>query len=80
MKSEPESLSNALRNAIIRSGLTMLEIQRHTGVNNAVIGRFVRGERGLNLTSADVLARFFRLVLVEKGGRTICPSKKRKSR
>lgn len=55
-KSQP--ISDVLRDAILNSGLPLLEFQRATGVHRASISRFLRGERSLRLDRADVLAAY----------------------
>lgn len=59
----PPTVSDALRAAVAASGLSLLAIQRATGVQRASLSRFVRGERSLRLDFADKLAAFFRLTL-----------------
>ena len=46
-----------IRHAIERDGRTRYQIAKASGVDKAVLGRFVRGERGLNLDTADRLCR-----------------------
>jgi plasmid maintenance system antidote protein VapI len=60
-------IADALRNTIIKSGMTYLGLERETGVTRASIMRFVNGERTLRLDMADRLAAFFGLELVERG-------------
>lgn len=64
------TISEALRQIILESGLTEIEIERATGVSNANLNRFMRGKRGLSLATVDKLAEHFGLELVKrKGGR-----------
>ena len=57
------TMSQALRKAIIESGLAHIALERATGVQRASIMRFVRGESSLRLDLADQLAMFFGLEL-----------------
>jgi transcriptional regulator with XRE-family HTH domain len=60
------SISEMLRQAITESGLSLLEIQRATGVKRASIMRFLRGERSLRLDKADALAAYFGLQVTQR--------------
>ena len=57
-------MTNALRNAITHSGLSLRELERATGVKRQSIVRFVRAEQTLRLDMADRLAVYFGLKLV----------------
>ncbi len=50
------TISQTLRQAIESSGRTAHEIGQASGVNHAVILRFLSGERSLRLDTADKLA------------------------
>jgi plasmid maintenance system antidote protein VapI len=56
-------ISDGLRQAIARSGVPYLRLERATGVARASIKRFVNGERSLRLDVADKLAAYFWLAL-----------------
>ncbi|MCH8853725.1 MAG: helix-turn-helix transcriptional regulator [Planctomycetes bacterium] len=60
------TISQVLREAITKSGESLADLERTTGVSNAVLSRFVRGERTLTLPTADKLARHFGLELVKR--------------
>jgi plasmid maintenance system antidote protein VapI len=62
-------IATVLRRTIVKSGMTYLALERETGVARASIMRFVNGERTLRLDMADRLAAYFRLELVERGGK-----------
>ncbi len=49
-----------------KSGESLADIERATGISNAVLSRFVRGERTLTLPTADKLARHLGLELVKR--------------
>jgi hypothetical protein len=63
-KSKPQpTLTDALRAAIVQSGLTIYRIGKATGVDTANLGRFVRGELSIRLDKADRLAAYLGLRL-----------------
>lgn len=53
---ERPTIAGQLRDAIRQSGLSDYALGRRSGVAPIVIGRFLRGVRGLNLDTADRLA------------------------
>ena len=53
--SKSKSFADTIRRAIGRGGRTRYQISQESGVNQAVIGRFVHGERNLNLLTAERL-------------------------
>lgn len=62
-----KSVSEALRQAVLDSGLPLLQIAEAAAVERASLSRFVRGERTLRLDMADRLAAYFKLELRPKG-------------
>ena len=64
MSNVPKKLSDQLRRAIASSGHTRYRISQETGINEAALGKFFHGERGLSLESIDRLAEFLNLQLV----------------
>ena len=56
-------LSDALRQAIIDSGLSYYRLAKDSGVDSVVISRFVCGERDLRLETASRLAKALRVEL-----------------
>ncbi|WP_428937286.1 helix-turn-helix domain-containing protein [Fontivita pretiosa] len=58
------SISDRLREAILRSGQSRYAIARATGISQAALSRFMSGKRGLSLGSADKLAEYFGLQLL----------------
>jgi hypothetical protein len=63
-KSQTQStLSDALKDAIERSGLTCYRIAKVTGIDEANLGRFLRGELSVRLDKADKLAAYLGLQL-----------------
>jgi transcriptional regulator with XRE-family HTH domain len=63
-KSKAKTLTDVLRAAIERSGLTHYRIGRGAGIPESSLLRFMRGETSLRLDKADRLAAYlgFRLV------------------
>lgn len=57
---------NLFRERIEKSGLSLGEIARRTGVSTAQLSRFMRRERGLRIPTAQKLAGVLGLELVEK--------------
>lgn len=55
-----------LRDAIQESGLSHYRINKETGVDVTLIGRFMRGERGLTLPTAERIANVVGLELKRK--------------
>jgi plasmid maintenance system antidote protein VapI len=65
-------VSDALRQAIVKSGIPFQALERETGVARGSISRFVAGKRTLRLDMADRLAGYFGLALRadSRGGRS----------
>jgi len=58
------TISEQLRAAILAAPVSRYRIAQETGVTEAALSRFVRGERGLDLSSVDKLAPYLGLALV----------------
>jgi len=72
--SKRPKFSEQLRKAIEQAPVSRYAIHRATGVDQAVLSKFVRGERtGLSMETVDTLCEYLRLTLVsekpEKKGR-----------
>ena len=52
----PDTISGQLRWHLKRCGLNNCQLQQRADVDNGTISRFLRGERGISLTTADRLA------------------------
>jgi hypothetical protein len=63
MNSHPRTITETLRQAIAKSGMNFLALERKTGVLRQSLMKFVRGERLLRGDAYDKLARFFGLEL-----------------
>ena len=60
------TISEELRNAILKSKLTRYAIAVGSGIDHAVLRRFMNGERDIKLRTADQIAAFLGLELVKK--------------
>jgi transcriptional regulator with XRE-family HTH domain len=90
-KSVPDGLAEALRRAIVASGLSQNQIGLKAGMESSRISRFMRGERGLTVEAVDRIGEVLglRLTLSEatppepmpaKKSRASAPRKGRKDR
>ncbi len=61
-----KSLSQQLREAIIKSGISRYEISKQTGVSQAALSRFVLGKRGLSVKAMDAIGLFLGLSITER--------------
>ena len=55
-KKQRLSLSDELRQAVERSGVSRYSIWRQTGIDQGSLSKFMDGERGLGMESIDKLA------------------------
>jgi plasmid maintenance system antidote protein VapI len=62
-KAKPATLTDQLKAAIERSGLSIYAISKGSGVAQPVLSRFMAGERDIRMATADKLAAFFGLRL-----------------
>jgi hypothetical protein len=60
------SISEELRSTILKSKLTRYAIAVGSGIDHAVLRRFMNGERDIKLKTADQLAKFLGLELVKR--------------
>ena len=68
-KKKPEpTMTDALKTAIERSGLTQYRIAKDTGIPVTSVMRFMQGETSLRLDKADRLAAYLGLRLVPDPG------------
>ena len=58
------TISDQLRQAIERSGISRYKISQSTGIAESVLSRFVRGETGLTLDTVDTLCELLNARLV----------------
>jgi hypothetical protein len=67
VESKP-TISDVLRDAIERSGLTHYRIAKDSGIPESNLRRFIRGEMSVRLDKADRLAAYLGLRLVPDPG------------
>jgi transcriptional regulator with XRE-family HTH domain len=60
------TMTEVLKAAIEESGLTRYRIAKDTGIDQAALMRFMRGETSLRLDRADVLSGYLGLELTER--------------
>ena len=65
-KKKRVSLSDELRQAVERSGLSRYAIWQQAGIDQGSMSKFMAGERGLTLESIDKLAELLGLHIVAK--------------
>lgn len=65
-KKQRPSLSDELRQAIERSGLSRYSIWQQTGIDQGSLSKFMDGERGLGMESIDKLADLLGLHIITK--------------
>jgi DNA transposition AAA+ family ATPase len=63
-KKQRLSLSDELRQAIERSGVSRYSIWQQTGIDQGSLSKFMDGERGLGMESIDKLAELLGLHIV----------------
>lgn len=64
-----DTMTDALREAIVDSELSFKALERETGVLRQSLMKFARGETSLRLDVADKLAQYFGVTVVKKGGK-----------
>jgi hypothetical protein len=67
MSKKKPNMTEVLKAAIEESGLTRYRISVDTGIDQAALMRFMRGETSLRLDKADVLAEYLGLELTKRG-------------
>ena len=66
VKKQSVTFSNQLREAVRNSESTCYAISKETGIDQAVLSKFLRGERGMLIPSIDALVEYLNLELSEK--------------
>jgi transcriptional regulator with XRE-family HTH domain len=82
-KEQKADLERQLREALGKTGLSLNEIGRRSGVSQPVLSRFMRGERTLTLPVASKLCQMLGLRLCEDEGAgqaEVPPAKKGRKR
>jgi len=62
-------LTDQLRQAVKTAGVTRYVISKQTGIDQSVLSKFVRGERGLSFEALDALGDYLGLEVVRHGPR-----------
>ena len=57
-------LSEQLRDAIEKAGVSRYEIAKQTGVSETTLCRFVSGERGISVDAMDAIGLYLGLAIV----------------
>jgi len=63
-----KEIERQLREAIIKSKISLYELMQKSGVDSGTLSRFVKGERTLTLPVASKIARVLNLELREAEG------------
>jgi len=58
-----KTVADQLRDAIRECGESVYAVAKHAGVDASVLGRFVRGERGIGLGTAAKICGYMGLTL-----------------
>jgi transcriptional regulator with XRE-family HTH domain len=66
-KRNPPDLVEQIREAIIKSGQSLSELSRLTGVHVSRISRFVRGERSIDVAAASAICQVLGYGLAKLG-------------
>ncbi len=70
-----KTLSEQVRNAIERAGVSRYRISKETGVSQPALSRFIHGERGLSIEALDAIGLYLGLsITTQRPGR---PAKKK---
>ena len=62
-KTKRKTLADQIRQAMIDSAKTQYRIAKDTGISQPLITRFVNGDRGISLETADKLIEYLGLEL-----------------
>jgi transcriptional regulator with XRE-family HTH domain len=69
-----KSLSDQIRDAILKAGVSRYRIAKETGVDQPALSRFVHGERGLSIEALDAIGLYLGLTINSRPRR---PAKKK---
>jgi transcriptional regulator with XRE-family HTH domain len=61
------TISDQIRAAIKKSGMTRYRLSKETGIDQAALSRFVHGAAGLSLEAIDRIGAVLGLEVVSKG-------------
>jgi transcriptional regulator with XRE-family HTH domain len=60
---QPSKLSDQMRQAIDRSGLTRYRIAKETGIDESALAKFYNGRAGLSMESLNALGECLKLTI-----------------
>lgn len=63
------TITDQIKKAILSADVSRYQIAKDTGIEQAVLSRFVNGKSGLSSTSFDQLAEYFGYTLVKRKGK-----------
>jgi plasmid maintenance system antidote protein VapI len=63
MAKQRKTMTEQLKKAIADSGLSVYKLAKESGVPQPVLHRFMAGEQGISLATADKLAKYLKLRL-----------------
>ena len=66
MPKKPETVSEMLLRIIRERGITSYALAKQSGVKSHIISRWIKGERGLTLATAEKLIAALDLILTER--------------
>ena len=61
------AFSDQIRQAILSAGVTRYRIAKECGIDQAVLSKFARGERGISLEALDALGVYLDLQVIRHG-------------
>jgi transcriptional regulator with XRE-family HTH domain len=76
-KSNRKPLSEELREAVERSGLSRYSIWQQTGIDQGTLCKFMAGDRGLSIESIDKLAELLGLHICTADAKPLRPKGRR---
>jgi len=66
MSKKQSYLEDALRKAILDSGMNTVQVEKASGVSQSIISRFLNQERGITFSTASKIAHALNLELKPK--------------
>jgi transcriptional regulator with XRE-family HTH domain len=63
MTKQQKKLSDQIRDALVSSGKSRYAIFKATGIDQAVLSRFLAGKCGLEMATLDTLAEYLNLTI-----------------
>jgi transcriptional regulator with XRE-family HTH domain len=65
-KDSMKTLSQQLREAITKAGVSRYEISKETGVSQAALSKFILGHRGISVKAMDAVGAFLGLTITTR--------------